>query len=157
VRDVETTSDVAERFGLGVPDQISIPVADVDEAAARYAQVFGAFDVFEVSMPDITFRGRSSEVSLKLGFAHCGPWEIELVEVLSGDHPGTEHLATKGETIHHVRFPVEDLRGVQTEMESAGFATTFAGESAGTLFAYLEAPQILGGTSVELIQWGPPS
>ena len=153
MRGVETTYEVAGRFGLGAPDQISFPVADVEEAAARYSQVFGPFDVFEVSMPDITFGGKPSKVTLKLGFAHCGPWEIELVEVVSGDHPATAHLVARGESIHHVRFPVGDLATVQREMEDAGFVTTFAGMSAGTAFAYLEAPEILGATSIELIQW----
>jgi catechol 2,3-dioxygenase-like lactoylglutathione lyase family enzyme len=152
LRDVTDTQALAERFGLGAPDQISFAVSDVDDAAARYARVFGPFSVMEAPLPEIRYRGVASEASLKLAFAQCGPLEIELVEVVSGDHPATAHLAEKGEGFHHVRFPVTDLVATQAAMEAEGFTTTFSGGSNGVLFAYLEAPEILGGTQVELIQ-----
>jgi methylmalonyl-CoA/ethylmalonyl-CoA epimerase len=146
--------DLGERFGLREMDQISFPVADVDEAVSRYERVFGPFVVTEVPAMPITFHGKPSSMTLKLGFGHSGPIEVELVEVQAGDHPAVEHLATKGESIHHVRFPVDDLDSTQVAMEADGWVTTLAGGAGDVKFAYLEAPAVLGGTSIELIQMG---
>ena len=152
----QTASDVAGRFGLGPIDQISFAVADADEAALRYAALFGGdFQVMDAELPEILLRGRPASVSLRLGFGKTGPIEVELVQVVSGEYPIKDHLAEHGEGFHHVRFPVTDLKTTQAAMEAAGYGVTLEGASGGVLFAYLESPDLGGGT-IELIQF-PPS
>jgi methylmalonyl-CoA/ethylmalonyl-CoA epimerase len=149
----QTASDVAGRFGLGPIDQISFAVADADEAALRYAALFGGeFQVIDAELPDILLQGRPAAVSLRLGFGKTGPIEVELVQVVSGEYPVKDHLAQHGEGFHHVRFPVTDLKGTQAAMKAAGYRVTLEGASGGVLFAYLESPDLAGGT-VELIQF----
>jgi hypothetical protein len=90
-------------------------------------------------------------VTLNLAFGKSGPLEVELVQVVEGESPSADHLAAHGEGLHHVRFPVPDLRATQAAMERENFVTTFEGGSGGVLFAYLEPPE-LGTTFLELIQ-----
>jgi hypothetical protein len=148
-----TSGPLAEHFGLGPIDQISFAVADTEEAAKRYESIFGPFEIVDVPAMDITYRGRPSTVTLKLGFGRSGPLEIELVQVIEGDSPAKDHLLSHGEGFHHVRFPISDLKGTQAAMEREGWTTTFAGESPGVSFAYLEPPPTLTSTVVELINF----
>jgi catechol 2,3-dioxygenase-like lactoylglutathione lyase family enzyme len=152
----QTAGDVAGRFGLGPIDQISFAVADADEAALRYAALFGGeFQVIDADMPEILLRGRPASVRLRLGFGRTGPIEVELVQVVSGEYPTKDYLAKQGEGVHHVRFPVSDLKATQAAMEEADYTVTLEGASGGILFAYLESPDLAGAT-IELIQF-PPS
>ena len=150
-----TPVPTAAQFGLAAIDQISFVVADADEAARRYEPIFGPFLVVDVPAMDVTYRGRPSTVTLKLGFGRSGPLEVELVQVVDGDSPGKDHLASHGEGFHHVRFPVSDLRATQVAMEDAGWVTTFAGESEAISFAYLEPPPTQASTVIELVQGIP--
>jgi catechol 2,3-dioxygenase-like lactoylglutathione lyase family enzyme len=151
-----TPTWIVEQFGLGPIDQISFAVADAEEAARRYQSIFGPFQIVDVPQMNITYRGRPSTVTLKLGFARSGSIEIELVQVVDGESPAKDHLATHGDGFHHVRFPVSDLKATQRQMEQEGWVTAFAGETAGLSFVYLEPPSAPIGTVIELIQ-GLPS
>ena len=152
----QTTADVAGRFGLGPIDQISFAVASVDDAARRYAALFGGeFEVMDVQLDDILVRGKPASVSVRLGFGRTGPIEVELVEVVSGEYPVRDYLAEHGEGFHHVRFPVTDLKATQAAMQAAGYTVTMEGASAEIFFAYIESPDLAGAT-IELIQF-PPS
>lgn len=149
----QTSTDVVGRFGLGPIDQISFAVADTDEAAPRYAALFGGeFQVVDAEFRDVLVWGHPTSVSLRLGFGKTGPIEVELVQVVSGEYPTKDHLAKHGEGMHHVRFPVTDLKDTQATMEAEGYTVTLEGGSGGVLFAYLESPHMGGGT-IELIQF----
>ena len=145
-----------ERFGLGAIDQISFAVADVEDAAQRYQSIFGPFQIVDVPAMDITYRGRPSSVTLRLGFGRSGSVEVELVEVIAGDSPARDHIETRGEGFHHVRFPVSDLKATQAAMEEQEWSTIFAGGTGGVSFAYLEPPPAQENVVIELIQGLPP-
>ena len=153
---MDTSSQVAERYGLGAIDQISFAVADTEEAARRYESIFGPFQVVDVPAMDITYHGHPSSVTLKLGFGRSGPLEIELVQVIDGEGPAKDHVLAHGEGFHHVRFPISDLKATQAAMEQEGWTTTFAGEASGVSFAYLEPPPGLVSTVIELIKFDDP-
>jgi catechol 2,3-dioxygenase-like lactoylglutathione lyase family enzyme len=148
-----TSSQLTDQYGLGAIDQISFAVADTEEAARRYESIFGPFQVVDVPAMDITYRGRPSSVTLKLGFGRSGALEVELVQVIDGDSPTKDHLLEHGEGFHHVRFPVSDLKATQAAMQAEGWTTTFAGDTAGVSFAYLEPPPGLVSTVIELIKF----
>jgi methylmalonyl-CoA/ethylmalonyl-CoA epimerase len=150
---VSVDAGVGQRFGLGPIDQISFAVADVDEAVPRYTAMFGGpFNVIDIPPMEVSYRGRPSSCQLKLAFGRSGAVEVELVEVRSGDSPAGDFVRTRGEGLHHVRFPVSDLAATRAEMEAEGFEVTFAGGSADVGFAYLESP-LLNGMTIELIQF----
>lgn len=145
-------------FGLGPLDQISFAVADVPGAVSALGPLFGEFDVREsvLAPGSIVYRDREGGARLRLGICQSGAVEIELVEVLEGDWPTVEHIERHGPGLHHVRFVVEDLDSNSSRMQAAGFSEVLRGVSPrGSRFAYLEAPEVLGPTIVELLQ--PPS
>jgi hypothetical protein len=75
---------------------------------------------------------------LRLAFGHTAGLEIELVEVLSGAAPSLEHLREHGDGLHHVRFPVLDLRAKTDQLTAACFEVIFGGTTPrGSLFAYV--------------------
>jgi len=152
---MDTLAEAAERFGLGAIDQISFVVADLEEAIDRYQVLFGPFWTTTVTM-NVTYRHQPSSVTLNLGFGKSGPLEVELVQVVEGESPSADYLAAHGEGLHHVRFPVDDLKATQAAMEQQNFVTTFEGGEGGVLFAYLDPPD-LGTTFLELIQMPPTS
>ena len=142
-------SDPAQAFGLGAIDQISFAVTDMDEALPRYTAMFGPFTSFEVPDLEAIVHGEPTKTTLKLGFGRTGDVEVELVEVRNGSWPTVAWLEERGEGLHHVRYPVDDLEATRDEMVSAGFVVTL--ESADRKsFAYLESP-MLNGMTVELI------
>jgi catechol 2,3-dioxygenase-like lactoylglutathione lyase family enzyme len=138
---------------LGPIDQVAYVVADLDRALPRYAALYGPFEVATSPLPDCTIRGRTADCVLKLAVNRSGPVEIELIEVVEGETTHSEHLAAHGEGLHHVRFRVDDLDAKLGELEDAGYTTVLQKRFGPTVaFAYLEAPEALGGSVIELLQ-----
>ena len=73
--------------------------------------------------------------------------------MVAGETTHTEHLREHGEGLHHVRFRVDDIDTKLPELEAEGFETLlykrFSPEIA---FAYLQTPDALGGSVIELLQ-----
>jgi len=146
-------NDIAGRFGLGPIDQVSYVVADLDSALPHYEALYGPFDVGEARMADCTIRGRQADCKLKLAVNQGGPLEIELIQVLEGETPHSEHLSAHGEGLHHVRFRVADVDAKLAELEKEGFESVFYKRfGPGVAFAYLETPKDLGGSVIELLE-----
>jgi hypothetical protein len=100
------------------------------------------------------YRGRPSDVTLKMAFGHSGSLEIELIEWVSGDSPHKEVLDAGNEGVHHVRYKVDDLAAHRTRLEERGFTVVWSHgfPGAGIEWAYLEVPAEQGGAMVELYQ-----
>lgn len=149
---MNAAQSVEQRFGLGAIDQISFAVADVDEAVPRYTAMFGGrFDVLDVPKLRVECHARPSTTTLRLGLGRSGDIEVELVQVVSGDWPTLDLLTTRGEGLHHIRYPIPDIATSRAEMEAAGCVVTMRGEAGGVSFSYLECP-MLNGMTIELIQ-----
>jgi methylmalonyl-CoA/ethylmalonyl-CoA epimerase len=152
------STDTSGAFGLGPIDQISFAVVDLEAALPLYSALFGGFTIRRVELtPDrVSYRGQPASARLLLGFGRTGDVEVELVEVEEGEAPSLEHLRRHGQGLHHVRFPVDDVVAKEAELEAAGFRTVLHGTTPrGSVFAYLEAPDGLGYTLIELIQFQP--
>jgi len=140
-------------LGLGPIDQVGYVVADLDEALPRYEALFGPFRVSEAPLPDCSYRGRSVDCRLKIAVNDAGPVEVELIQVLEGETPHTEHLNAHGEGPHHVRFRVQELESRLGELTAAGYETIFVKRFGPTVaFAYLETPEALGRSVIELLE-----
>ena len=147
-------SEMVKRdLGLGPIDQVAYVVENLERALPRYEAMFGPFQVATYEMKDCTIRGRSADCALRLALNNSGPVEIELIEVLAGETPHSEHLKQHGEGLHHVRFRVGDLEPKVAALEAAGYRTLMQKRFDPTLaFAYLESPREIGGGVIELIQ-----
>jgi len=143
----------AGRLGLGPIDQVSYVVADMEVSLPIYEAIYGPFEVARARMDDCWVRGASADCTLKLAVNRSGPIEIELIEVLRGDAPHTDHLRVHGEGLHHVRFRVASLDAKLAELEREGFRVVFRKRFGPSVaFAYVETPAELGGSLIELLE-----
>ena len=90
--------DLASRFDLGPIDQVGYVVADLDKALPRFEALFGPFRRMDSTTPGTTFRGRRSDVSLRMAFGRSGDIEIELIQPVSGEGspPGVPRPRRRG-------------------------------------------------------------
>ena len=135
-------------------DHIGIVVNDMDKSIAFYESVlgWGPFKVMEVPMEGFIFKGNAGDAILKLAFAYAGDIEIELIQVLKGETPHSEHLRVKGEGLQHVRCCVDDVDAELAELAKDGIEPVFYQEmkGMGKMFAYLNTDKV-GGVMLELL------
>ncbi len=142
-----------DALGLGPIDQIAYVVADLDASLPGYEALYGAFQVADAPLERCQYRGREVDCHLRLATNGYGPVEIELIQVMGGDAPHTEHLRAHGEGLHHVRFRVADLGATCSDLEARGCTTIFSKRFGPQVaFAYLETPAALGGSVIELLE-----
>ncbi len=147
-------ASLAAELGLPPIDQVGYVVRDLDQALQTFGPLFGPFQLMESPLEGTNFRGRPSDVTLKMAFGRSGPLEIELIEWVSGDSPHKEALERSGEGVHHVRFKVENLASHRARLEERGFAVVWSHAFPGSdiEWAYLEGPADQGGAMIELYQ-----
>ena len=147
------------RVKLPPVEQIGFVVKDIDKAIEFYSSVFGwgPFRVYESEMKGFTYRGQKGDCRLKTAFAKSGPIEIELIQVLEGETPHTEFLREKGEGLQHLRFHVDDIDAMLTELAKEGIEPVWHHRlpEFGIAFAYLNTDKI-GGVTLELIEGKVP-
>jgi catechol 2,3-dioxygenase-like lactoylglutathione lyase family enzyme len=140
-------------LGLGPIDQVAYVVEDLDRALPYYEALYGPFEVATFPISGFAMRDTVGDCVLRLALNHAGPIEIELIQVLEGDTPHSEHLRQHGEGLHHVRFRVDDFDEKHAALEAAGYRTIFHKRLRPDLaFAYLESPDEIGGSVIELLQ-----
>lgn len=141
------------KLGLGPIDQVGYVVSDLEVSLPRYEALFGPFRVSEAELTGCDMRGESIDCRLKLAVQDSGPIEVELIQVLEGETPHSEHLRAHGEGPHHVRFRVDALDPMLASLGNAGFSCIFFKRFGPTVaFAYLEAPTELGSSVIELLE-----
>lgn len=148
-----TGEAAAGRLGLGPIDQVSYVVVDLDASLPIYEAIYGPFEVGEARMDRCWVRGAPVDCTFKLAVNRTGPVEIELVEVLRGEAPRDEHLLSRGEGLHHVRFRVASLDPKLEELEREGFEVVFRKRfGPNVAFAYVATPAALGRSLIELLE-----
>ena len=133
-------------------DQIGIMVKDIQKTMEYYSSVLGIgpFRVFDLHLPDVIVRGKTTTLKIKAAFARIGPVEIELIENIEGENIYTEFLKSKGEGLHHLGIRVADVSAEVNRLKEQGIGVIQQGKSAGVDFAYLGTEEI-GGVIFELI------
>lgn len=150
----EKNADLAAELGLPPIDQVGYVVRDLDKALETFGPIFGPFVTMDSALEGTNFRGRPSDVTLRMAFGKSGPLEIELIEWVSGDSPHKEALDAGNEGVHHVRFRIDDIATFRTRLEEKGFTVVWSHGFPGAdiEWAYLEGPADRGGAMVELYQ-----
>ena len=147
------SQSIANRFGLGGIDQVGYVVADLETSMPHYESLCGPFQVGEAQIDDARFRGETIDCKLKIATNNDGPIEIELIQVLEGETPHTEHLRANGEGPHHVRFRIAEIENMIANLEAAGYENIFFKRfGPGVAFSYLESPPEMGGALIELLE-----
>lgn len=140
-------------LGLGPIDQVSYVVNDLDVSLPHYEALFGPFERGVAVLRDCTIRGARADCTLAVAVNRSGPLEIELIQVLEGETPHSEHLRAHGEGLHHVRYRTGDLDAKLGELRDAGFEVVLEKRFGPTVaFAYLETPAALGRSVIELLE-----
>lgn len=151
--DGSSSRSVGGTLGLGPPDQVAYVVADLDAALPHYEALYGAFEVSEAHLPECEIGGAQASCTLKLAVNRSGPIEIELIQPLEGDPPHAWHLREHGEGLHHMRFRTDDLEAALARLDTEGYRRIFYKRFGPTVaFAYVEAPEAIGGSVVELLE-----
>ena len=96
---------IAAELGLPPIDQVGWVVRDLDRALETYGPIFGPFTTMDTALEGTNYRGRPSNVTLRMAFGRSGPVEIELIEWVAGDCPHKEALDAGQEGVHPRALP----------------------------------------------------
>ena len=137
-------------------EQIGIIVKDIDRTVEYYEKVlgWGPFNISEVSLEGCNYRGKPTDVKLKMGMAQSGPIEIELIVVLEGESIHSEFLRERGEGMQHVRFTVNNLDEILAEWAKDGIEPVWQHSmpEIGVSWAYVNT-DVTGGVMTELLEF----
>lgn len=135
-------------------DQIGIAVKDVDQAVAFMNQSFGIeFLTMELPRAEAFLRGNKVEFIPRIGIAKVGQIDLELIQILEGDHIVKEYLNHHGPGFHHLGVYVDDLQAdVERWKKSGGKVVQETAHPDGVGTVYLDMENELGSCYIELIK-----
>lgn len=135
-------------------DQVGVAVRSVDQAVRFMKAWFGIeFITLEMPRAKAFLRGKEVEFVTKIGIAKVGNMDLELMEIVEGDHLVKEFLQKKGPGIHHLGVYVDDLNAaVQEWCRAGGSVVQKTAHPDGIGTAYLDTEAELGSLYVELIK-----
>jgi hypothetical protein len=107
-------------------DQLSLLVDSIEDAIEFYGGNFGwgPFHLARVRNT-LPYRGKPSEFEVRLAFTMVGDLEIELMEVVAGVSPHSDHLREKGVGFQHIRMTTRDVEGLLAQLAEAGIEPIF--------------------------------
>ncbi len=150
------SEDKINSISLPPVEQIGIIVKDIDKTVEYYEKVFGwgPFNISEVSLEGCNYRGKPTDVRLKMAMAQSGPIEIELIQVMEGESIHSEFLRERGEGMQHVRFTVNNLDEILAEWAKEGIDPVWQHSypEAGISWAYVNT-DLVGGMMTELFEF----
>ena len=133
--------DAPRRIGnveLPPIDQVGYVVRDLDATIARYQHLFGPFTCMDSRLTGVLYRGKPTDVTLRIAFGSTGNLEIEFIEVVSGASPHKEFADAGREGIHHIRYRVPDCDATIAALAGEGLAPIWYHDMGFAKFAYLE-------------------
>lgn len=135
-----TVSGAAAPTWLGVIRQTAFVVDDIDVAALQWASLHGVgpWFLYEVDIPSVNFRGTSVPMRARMGLAHTGSQQIELIQPdLTIPSIYREFLEAGGTGVHHICYWA-DVDRSREHFRSAGADVVQEGvTSAGNQFLYM--------------------
>ena len=133
--------DAPRRIGnveLPPIDQVGYVVRDLDATLTRYQHLFGPFTCMESPLTGVLYRGKPTDVTLRIAFGSAGNLEIEFIQVVSGASPHREFVDAGREGIHHIRYRVPDCDATIAALAGEGLAPIWYHDMGFAKFAYLE-------------------
>jgi methylmalonyl-CoA/ethylmalonyl-CoA epimerase len=147
---METENTVISQF-----NQIGIAVHNLEETAQFLKNNLG-IEVLIIPMPQAhaVLRGREVSFTTKIGLARVGSMDLELMEIVEGEHIVKEFIDKHGPGIHHLGMYVDDLDAAVEKWTAAGgkvIQRTKHPSGIGT--AFLDTESTLGNIYIELIKF----
>lgn len=137
-------------------NQVGVAVRNADRAAAFMEETFG-IKCLVLQMPPARaiLRGKEVDFITKIAIARVGSIDLEMMEIMEGDHIVKEFLEKHGPGLHHLGIYVDDLNAAVREWTEKGgrlVQKTTHPDGIGT--AYLDAESEMGTLYIELIKLG---
>lgn len=146
------------RFGVPV-GQLALVVPDVDASIEAYWSLLGIgpWKIYTVGGPhltNVTYRGEPAHFKIRYGLALSGDLTMEIIQPLEGPSIWHEYLETRGPSLHHFNFYVDDFDAAAAEIADQGWVAVQTGDGFGRTrdgrFAYYEHGDDIG-CLVELV------
>lgn len=122
------------RLPVSAVNQVCIAVNNLQKTMEDYWNILGIgpWSVFNYGTPEISdFKcyGISAQGRCRVAVVKLGAMELKLVETIEGTSIYRDWISVHGESLHHVKFLVEDLDidRVRRVMESLGFPDIMSG------------------------------
>lgn len=134
---------------LGDVIQVGLVVKDLRESMERYWQLLGIgpWNIYTYAPPmlrEATVRGKRVDYSMRLAHTMAGPVQIELIQPLEGPSIYTEHLAQKGEGLHHIQSRVENIEEVVAAFKKLTIGVLMSGKFGEGEFYYFDTEPVIG-------------
>jgi predicted enzyme related to lactoylglutathione lyase len=135
-------------------NQVGVVVHDVEKAAKFMEEQFGIkFITFEMPEAKAFLRGREVSFVTKIGLARVGNIDLELMQIVKGEHIVKEFLDKHGPGIHHLGIYVDDLnKEVKEWTDRGGSVVQKTAHPDGIGTAYLDTESELGSLYIELVK-----
>ena len=127
-------------------DQIGYLYKDVEKQAKIMKETFGmpSFAIIPSQKSEITYRGKISEVEVKLAISRLMNTQIELIQWISGECYHKEHLEKYGEGFYHISLFVDDLNQYLEHFKNLQIAVLLEGRIGKQHFAYFDTKDTFG-------------
>ena len=135
---------------LGDVLQVGLVVRDLKKSMETYWTLLGISPrkIYTYAPPmlcEATLRGTRTEYSMRIACAQAGPTQLELIEPLNGPSIYKEHLAAKGEGLHHIQSRIEsNIQDVLAAFAARGIGVLMGGKFGEGEFYYLDTEPTLG-------------
>ena len=128
-------------------DHVGIAVRDLDQAIARYREVFG----LRLAHEEINEEQGVREAMLAIGDSNT---YVQLLAPLSDDSPITSFLEKRGEGLQQVAYAVDDIEAVSAALRERGVRLLYDAPRRGTAGSRINFvhPRDMGGVLVELVE-----
>lgn len=143
-------TDVELPIKLGDVLQVGLVVRDLKKSMETYWTLLGIgpWKIYTYAPPmlrEATLRGTRTEYSMRIACAQAGPTQLELIEPLNGPSIYKEHLAAKGEGLHHIQSRIEsNIQDVLAAFAARGIGVLMGGKFGEGEFYYLDTESTLG-------------
>jgi len=135
--------------------QLGMVVRDIDKTVEYYTSLgIGPFKPLAMNITEKWVRGKRVELKGRALVVKLGPVELELIQPLEGPSIFFEFLKKRGEGLHHLGFPVENLDGEEERLVKQGLKVLQKGRGPNCGYTHFETDAI-GGVVLEILKTLP--
>lgn len=137
-------------------DQLGYVYKDVEKQAGILESLYGLPKItfFEFHDQEITYRGKNSINSIKLGVTQYFNVNIELIQPLGGQNVYQDFIDEGREGLHHIGVYVDDLDASIENFKEKGINPLQVGQIVKMHYAYMDTEPTFG-VIIELLKIKP--